>query len=442
MLQYLITHSPLFYLVQSLWRDEAFSILAAERSLLFIVTKLGFEPPLYYSMLHFWIKLFGESEIATRGLSLLGFTLATVIVVEWADQLFHKHWLRFFLPLTFFFNPMLLYYAFEVRTYGWYIFFSTATLYAYGNKKWAWFILASLCGFYTHVYIGFLFAALGIHLFITHVCMQKMPFKRLLLDPAVLSFGVITLGILPWIIKIILISKQLLNSWYYPVDLQLILSVLGNMFVGYEGTPWFGWQYTRYLSIILVGLCIIALKDIKTRSRNGLFLLVVLVPLAMVIGASFFKPLFVNRYLIFVTIGEVFLVSFAIQALSKTWMQKTIAGITIVFLLWFNAWYPTQHAKFPIRPIMEEINMLVNGTDLIYTDDPIIYMETKYYATDRNRVFLYNPTGNAFPWYIGDAIVSKENMKTDLPLYPQKAYVLHNNGLYTIMYQSPLTHTQ
>lgn len=442
MLQYLITHSPLFYLVQSLWRDEAFAILAAERSLSFIVSKLEFEPPLYYSMLHFWIKLFGESEIATRGLSLLGFTLATVIVVEWADQLFHKHWLRFFLPLTFFFNPMLLYYAFEVRTYGWYIFFSTATLYAYVNKKWVWFILASLCGFYTHVYIGFLFAALGIHLFITHVCMQKIPFKKLLLHPAVLSFGVITLGMLPWIIKIILISKQLLNSWYYPVDLQLILSVLGNMFVGYEGTPWFGWQYTRYLSIILAGLFIIALRDIKTRSRNGLFLLVVLAPLALVLGVSFFKPLFVNRYIIFVTIGEIFLVSFAIQSLSKAWIQKTMAGIIIMFLIWFNAWYPTQHAKFPIRPIMEEINILVNGTDLIYADDPIIYMETKYYATDRNRVFLYNPTGNVFPWYIGDAIVSKENMKTDLPLYPQKAYVLHKNGLYTIMYQSPLTHTQ
>ena len=93
MFQYFITHSPLFYLVQSLWRDEAFSILAAERSLVFIITKLGFEPPLYYSMLHFWIKIFGESEIAARGLSLLGFTLATIIVLEWADQLFQKHWL-------------------------------------------------------------------------------------------------------------------------------------------------------------------------------------------------------------------------------------------------------------------------------------------------------------------------------------------------------------
>ena len=271
MFQYLITHSPLFYLVQSVWRDEAFSILAAERSISFIVTKLGFEPPLYYSMLHFWIKLFGQSEIATRGLSLLGFTLATIIVLEWAAVLFKKHWLAIFLPLTFFINPMLLYYALEVRTYGWYIFFSTATLFTYTNKKWLWFILSSIAGFYTHVYIGFLLLAVGVHFLVSEVLKEKLSLKRILRHPVTRSFIFITLGMVPWIIKIILLSKQLANSWYYPVDFQLIRSVLGNMFLGYEGTPWFGWKYTMYLSLLLAGLFTLSMKDPKTRSRNGLF---------------------------------------------------------------------------------------------------------------------------------------------------------------------------
>ena len=254
MFEYLIVHSPLFYFIQSLWRDEAFSILAAQRSFGFIITKLGFEPPLYYSLLHVWMKIFGESEIATRGLSLLGFTLATVIVLEWAHALFKKHWLAIFLPLSFFLNPMLIYYAFEVRTYGWYIFFSVATLYTYANKKWFWFVLSSIFGFYTHVYIGFLFVAIGIHFLITEILAKKISVKSLLHHPVIQSFGIITLAVMPWIIKIVLLSKQLANSWYFPVNFQLVLSVLGNMFVGYEGTPWFGWQYTKYLSFILIGL--------------------------------------------------------------------------------------------------------------------------------------------------------------------------------------------
>src|SRR3989338_6836575 len=133
MLNLLLTHSPLLYFVQSLWRDEAFSILASQQSLSFIITKLGFEPPLYYTMLHFWIKIFGTSEVASRGLSF------------------------------FFLNPMLLYYAFEVRTYGWYMFFATATLIAYSAKKWKWFILSAVLGFYTHVYILPFIGILGLH---------------------------------------------------------------------------------------------------------------------------------------------------------------------------------------------------------------------------------------------------------------------------------------
>lgn len=438
MFQYIITHSPLFYFIQSLWRDEAFSILAAERSFGFIITKLGFEPPLYYSLLHVWMKIFGESEIATRSLSLLGFTLATVIVLEWAHVLFKKHWLALFLPLSFFLNPMLLYYAFEVRTYGWYIFFSVATLYAYTNKKWLWFILSSVGGFYTHVYIGFLLASIGIHFLITEVLTKKLSVKKLLHHPVIQSFMIITLAVMPWIIRIILLSKQLANSWYYPVDFQLVLSVLGNMFVGYEGTPWFGWQYTKYLSFILIGLFAFSMHTPKTRSRNGLFLSVILLPLILVIGVSFFKPLFVNRYLIFVTIAEVFLIAFSLQSISKAWIQKIAALTVFIFLIWFNAWYPTQHAKLAIRPVIQEINALITPSDVIYAADPIIYMETMYYAAFRDRVFLYNPSNNAFPWYIGDAVVSSENMKTELPIYPKRAFMVYRDGSYTISYQSPL----
>ena len=135
MFSWLIQHSPLFYLTQSLWRDEAFSILAAQRPLSFIFNNLGVEPPIYYVILHFWIKLFGSGEIAVRSLSFLGFALATVVVIFWAEKLFHKHFLSWYLPVFFFINPMLLYYAFEIRMYGWFMFFAVLSLYGYSEKN-------------------------------------------------------------------------------------------------------------------------------------------------------------------------------------------------------------------------------------------------------------------------------------------------------------------
>ena len=58
-----------------------------------------------------------------------------------------------------------------------------------------------------------------------------------------------------------------------------------------------------------------------------------LLPLAMVIGVSFFKPLFVNRYLIPVTITEVFLVAFAIEAIQNHLVQKLFA-FAFCFCFW------------------------------------------------------------------------------------------------------------
>ena len=442
MLNTLLTHTPLFYFVQSLWRDEAFSILAAERSIGFIVSRLGFEPPVYYTMLHFWIRIFGESEIATRSLSLLGFVLAITIIIKWSEDMFKKHWLTWFAPLFFALNPMLLYYAFEVRTYGWYMFFATASLFAYAQKKWAWFTLASILGFYTHTYFLFHLTAIGMHWLIYDMWKRSHTWKSLIENTAFKSFLTIGVAITPWLAKITLEASRLKDSWYYPVDLHLVYSVLGNMFIGYEGTPWYGWTYTKYLSILLLFLGILAYRNTKEKKRNLLFLFAVGIPLGLCVGISFIKPLFVNRYLLGTTIGLVLVVIAAIQSIRNATIQKISAAGLLTLVIWVNWWFPPQHAKLPIRDTMTSINSIRKNTDVYFAATPIIYLEVKYYAADRSRVYLYNPTNGIFPWYIGDAVISASDMAQDLPLYPTRAFLIRDDGSYEIVYRMPITNTQ
>src|SRR3990167_1244681 len=151
MFNFLLQHTPLVYLTQSLWRDEVLSVLLAQRSPVTFIN-IALEPPLYYIFLHTWIKIFGNSEIAVRSLSLVGFSLATIVAIIWAAKLFKKHWLSWFLPLFFFLNPMLLYYAFEARAYGWYIFFTVASMYTYMERRWMWYIATTVLCLYTHTY--------------------------------------------------------------------------------------------------------------------------------------------------------------------------------------------------------------------------------------------------------------------------------------------------
>lgn len=438
MLNSLLTHTPLLYFVQSLWRDEAFSILAAQQSLVFIITRLGFEPPVYYTMLHFWIKLFGTGEVAARSLSLVGFLIATALIIEWGHILYKKHWLSWYLPLFFFLNPMLLYYAFEVRTYGWYICFATAMLISYSLQKWTWFILAAVLGFYTHVYILPFIGVLGLHwLWTKRASLRSLP-HFLRTDRGIKAFGITALLIIPWLIKIGIEAGRMRTSWYYPVDWHLIKSVLGNMFVGYEGTPWYGWKYTAYLSLGLLLSTVFALTDKHHRKRTALFVLFGALPLAAVIAISFVTPLFVNRYLIPTTIAEVLIVSAAIFAIKNTVLQKAAAGVLLAGVLWFNWWYPPQHAKAPIRNSFDQINVIAKPDDIFLASDPMIYLETLYYAKDKSRVYLYNPRNNVFPWYIGDALITPSRMIRDYPQYPMRAFLIYPDTTYEIVYRMPL----
>lgn len=438
MFHLLLTHTPLLYVVQSFWRDEAFSVLAAKGSLWFIVTKLGFEPPVYYTLLHYWIRIFGEGDIAARCLSFLGYLLATAVIIKWSEELYKKHWLSIFLPVFFFLNPMLLYYAFEVRTYAWYTFFSILTLYGYVNKKWLLFLIGAVLGFYTHVYLLLFLGALFIHWMITTKPNPLRLFTYLKKDPALRSFIAVGLLMIPWLVKIGLEAKRLSSSWYFPVNMQLVYSVLGNMFTGYEGTPWYGWRYTAYLSLIIVGLTALALTNQKHRARTVLFIMYGAIPLAVIIGISFFKPLFVNRYLIPATVAEVLIIVAALDAIRIGWLQKAAAGALLLSVLWINWWYPPQHAKVPLRDTLMQINSLVKDNDVILADNALIYLETLYYAKDRSRVYLYNPNHAPFPWYIGEALFSPSRMMDDYPLYPNHAYIVHGNASFDIAYRMPM----
>lgn len=438
MLQYLLTHSPLLYFTQSLWRDEAFSMLIAERSPLSFIGKLSFEPPVYYLLLHYWMKLFGTTEIALRSLSLFGFALATCVVILWSEQLFRKHWLSWFLPLTFFLNPMLLYYAFEVRTYGWYMFFAVLSMYAYWNNNWKLYIPATVLGFYTHTYMIIVpFVQVVHYLLITE---HRVTIKNLVKSPFIRSIVLIGALISPWMVIVLKEATRLKESWFFPVDLQLVMSSLGNMFVGYEGTPWYGWQYTRILTLIILAVAYVALKPLKTRKQYGFFFLMMMLPMTIVVGISFFKPLFVNRYLIPVTIAEVFLFALALRTVKHVLLQKFLAGALLAFILVFSFWYPDKHAKTDIRATMQQVNTIKSKNDLVYAETPLIFFEVLYYSPDRSKVFLYNPDLKPFPWYVGGVAFSESQMVHDIPSYPNRAFLIHKNGGFDIIYSTPFTY--
>lgn len=437
MVTYLLTHSPLLYLTQPLWRDEAYSVLYASQSVRDIVSKSSFDPPFYYILLHLWMRIFGQSEIAVRALSFIGFSLATIVAIYLAEHLFKKHWLSWFIPLLFFTNPMLLYYAFETRAYGWYMFFAMLTIYSYIKGNWKIFGLASILGFYTHLYMILIPLVCTLHYMGTHIKLSTAP-REWIYNAYFKTIALCMIFVAPWLVRVALVTSRLKESWYFPVDMHLIKSVLGNMYIGYEGTPGNGWSWTARMSLVLGVLFFVACLPKKSRRLVSFFVLMVLVPLIVIIGISFAKPIFVIRYLIPVTMMEVFLLGFAIQAFQPKILGILLACSLLGFSSWFNIWFPDKHMKTDYRTPMREINALTAADDVIYANNPLHVFETMYYAKDKTKVFLYMPSGGHFPWYIGDGIIKPKHIVTQPPPYPKRAFILKEDRSFTVLYGLPL----
>lgn len=103
---------------QSLWSDEGVSVALAQCDLATIARDAAHDihPPLYYYLLHFWVRLFGSSEIAVRSLSLLCGLLLVLFIYLLGRALFDE---RVALVASFLaaISPFQIYYSQETRMY-------------------------------------------------------------------------------------------------------------------------------------------------------------------------------------------------------------------------------------------------------------------------------------------------------------------------------------
>jgi mannosyltransferase len=158
---------------QSIWYDEAVSIHLAAKDLgaLTLHTARDIHPPLYYYLLHFWVRAAGTSEFSVAFFSLV----FGVLIVALAYRLGHRICGRRVGLLTAFLiavSPFNLWYSQEMRMYTLGALLGLLTLYclmrllglwgrtpeAKGAERrfWMGYVLAAAAGLYSLYYFAFL----------------------------------------------------------------------------------------------------------------------------------------------------------------------------------------------------------------------------------------------------------------------------------------------
>lgn len=407
------------FLVQSFWRDEAFSYLLARRNLFEIITLTvrDFSPPLYYFLLHFWINVFGKSEVALRSLSLIFYWATVYVVFLILTEVFKIKLKRAFLYLLFFLlNPLMLYFAFEVRMYSMLAFFGTLSFYSLFKKDSRLYLISTIAGLYTHYFMVF-------------VLIAQYFVKRYKQKIAILAF-------LPWMV-LAFINRAFSSSsfWIDRITGKKLLTFLGEIYTGYEpGLEFFSKQIV-FFSLAILAVVVYAIWKNRTAKKADqnifslLFVWGVGIPFVVLL-ISFIKPVFLPRYLIFSSVGLTMLMIYTFEKM-PTYLKAAVIAFFVAFSFNYQKLQVQKRTKGDIRQTVAEISALMEKDDRLYVVSELDYFTAQYYL-DENRVYIYSKTYEEIPDYTGKVLIPETKVTTAIPVYPNKAFILDRSGNYII----------
>lgn len=409
----------LVILTESYWRDEAFTVMQARESLgsLWQALKWDSSPPLYYLVLHYWMKIFGEGEIATRLLS-LGFHLLTVVM----SGLIIKHLTKRFWPailgsLAVFLNPFLISYAFETRPYAMFVSWLMLAIYFFFKEK------NKLAG----LFLGFLGMTHNFGLFfLTSFGLATRKIK-LLIFPGIL-----------WLFWLPIFWGQLRHAesgfWIGPLSPKFIIDSLELFFEGYGDIKLLSWSYALAFILIVLGM-----TQIVKKSQSKICFWLYLGPMLMTAGVSLvLVPLFIERYLLPALVMLIIWTSASLHGLSKTsrWWQGLVillAGIYLTIDFLGVRQLIKKELKSPIRQAVAAVVPLVKPGEIIISETELNFLETKYYVRQLNQeipVWVRFPKGkDKLPYYVGGEFFNNETFVRDYPM-DQAGWIIKENGSY------------
>jgi 4-amino-4-deoxy-L-arabinose transferase-like glycosyltransferase len=380
-----------------LWYDEVFSEFFSRAPL------DNWNAPLYLSLLHFWVKVFGVSEFSLRFPSVLFSFSTTMIVYLIGKELFNRK-TAILATLLISLSSFHLWYAQEARDYSMVLFFGTLSSYflILANKKssfkpWLLFTLISLCGIYTNYFYIFL---------ITSQFLYVLYITRSLNNKVFLAF-VFILGLSSFyaprfISKFIEVSK---GFWIFKPDLQSLSITFQNYMLGYSGTFFL---YTLS-SVLILGFFIMLFMIMRKRKEVirsvsfCVFLLFFPIGLAFLFSCLFFS-VYLNRALLLFSPYFYLLISCLVMELPKKASVAMASVLILIFscgaALYFHDYmYPPleyhmgAYLKKPVKPVISCLRSnYIDRDDIIaFTNESVMPGINFYSNQGFCMYYLFSP---------------------------------------------------
>lgn len=452
-------------LQQSVWFDEAYSILLAQHSWGEIVrlTAADVHPPVYYWLLKVWMSLFGSSELALRSMSALFFALSIGFMGLLIRRLFGVKAALMTLPFLVF-APFLLRYGFEIRMYSLVSFIGVAGTYVLvmavdeKNKQkrrllFAGYAFLVALGVYT-----LYFTAL---IWIAHVAwlgwLVLKEKRKDIVAPGMAAYAFAFMLFVPWLP--VFLGKAgggTLSNVTHELGLKNLYGILTFLFL-YQ-PPWKVIGLSAAAIILIIGaiiyLGIIGYKKASKKERRSLMLFTsyILVPILVLVVVTWFLPIYIERYVahiaiaVYASIGV--LIALALRDSEKRLVTiATSSGLLSVLIVGCIslAQFGNYNFQRVHTPTMKQAaGQLGNCKDgaIVFAEGPQAAMELMYYET-KCPVYFFNETlemGGGFAMLSGSPLRVAD--AAELPKTTEILYVYYDKPKRNIpaaFYESRVT---
>lgn len=395
------------YMHQSLRLDEAQSLFQTSHSFNKIIGIVSEDVhvPLYHIILYFWRSLFGDTILAGRILSLIFFA-ATIPATYIVGKKIYGKRVGLFAALLVSISPFLYWYGSEIRMYSLlaliatinqYFFISLYRLYWQKNKiipeydwedpkdtrsirifLWISYLATAVAGIYTHYFFWFAILVQGIFLLTYHKSFEAKSIKR---------FGaaglMLVLSFLPWLYTLTTSQRSLKYdpNLYTPAIVD-VFNVFSSFMVGTHGDTLNAVVLSLWPIATLVAFLMLNTKVRFSPDSIYLFLIITVPVTAAYIISVTIRPLFLNRYFIFLIPSLYILLSRLIYVYSPAKTAKYIR-VFMVAVMATGLLYQAAYAQTPLKEDYRAANSYLlehaNPEDIIVVSPPYIIYPLEYY---------------------------------------------------------------
>ncbi|MCS7285815.1 MAG: glycosyltransferase family 39 protein [Anaerolineae bacterium] len=402
---------------QSLWYDETVSLLLAHKSLpaLTAHTARDIHPPLYYYLLHFWIRLAGDSEFCAAFLSLWFGVLLLALIFGLSRRLLGEEvaYIACFLAAI---SPYQLWYSQEVRMYtlGACLgllaadFLLRSLTHPRRPGNWVAYSLVAAAGLYTLYYFAFLLVILAP--FALWAGFRRWGKRYMLpwLGAQVLALVFYS----PWIgIAFRQATNPPVPPWRSFTPWPEVLTLSWSTFsFGHSAEPEKVWPFL----LITLAFYLIGLRPQRVQNHYGLspwersiiLALYSFGPLALIQGLSYITPLYHPRYLF--PFSPPFYIVLAHGVLG--FRSRKTSFLILVFIAMVSSWsilrmhFDPKFAPDDHRSAAKFLEARLRAGDAVLINAGYVYPALMYYyegpAGWIGRLVNYKPSGGESPVFL------------------------------------------